>query len=428
MDLKDLVRLEDVSFYMDNPYPVYARLRREDPVFYYEPLDIYVLSRSEDIRHASRHPEIFSSAHGLMLSHLRLPTSLGLDIREAFFDPAGEAFFFTDPPRHRQLRRLASPAFSPVGIATIEDDIRASARDLAATIEPGRPVEFMSEIASKLPVIVQARLLGVPSDDIEQIQIWTTALETISGGDVEVTTEQITEAARVFATMKDFFREQFEEKRRHPGDDLISTLLAAELDGEPLSEARLLVYCTIFLGSTDTTRALLSGLAVALATHPDQLAALAADRSLMRAAVEEGLRWTTPARGFVRTVLQDTEIRGRAIRAGQRIYLLDHSANYDDEVYPEPHRFDITRGPDLAHLSFGFGVHTCIAAPMVRMETAIFFNEILDRCPSFELAGEPHRIAQIIRQGWDEVPLRFLAGADQAGTAAGSAAPAGSIG
>jgi cytochrome P450 len=426
-DLKDLVRIEDVSFYMDDPFPVYARLRREQPVFYYEPLDIFVLSRGEDIRWASRHPEIFSSSQGLMLSHLRLPSALGVDIRSAFFDPEGEAFFFTDPPRHRQLRRIVSPAFSPVGVATLEDDVRAAARGLVDMIEPGKPVEYVTEIAARLPVLVQARLLGVPSDDFEQIRVWTEALETISGGMISLTAEEIAEAARTFATMKGFFREQFDVKRRHPGEDLISTLVRAELDGEPLSEARMLNYCLIFMGSTDTTRALLSGLAFGLATNPDQLAALVADRSLMKGAVEEGLRWTTPARGFIRTVMQDTEIRGQAIRAGQHVYLLDVSANYDDEVYPEPQRFDITRGPDLAHMSFGFGVHTCIAAPMVRMETAVFFNEILDRYPSFEVAGRPRRVAQIVRQGWEELPLRFFAAGDPAVSAAGTASPAGSL-
>src|SRR5579862_4816306 len=411
-DLRDLVRIEDVSFYMGDPFPVYARLRREQPVFYYEPLDIFVLSRGDDIRWASRHPEIFSSSQGLMLSHLRLPSALGVDIRSAFFDPEGEPFFFTDPPRHRQLRRIVSPAFSAVGLGGLEDDIKAAARAVVDTIEPGQPVEYVTEIAAKLPVLVQARLLGVPTDDFEQIRVWTEALETISGGMIDLSTEEITGAARTFATMKDFFREQFEVKRRQPGDDLISTLVTAELDGAPLSEARMLNYCLIFMGSTDTTRALLT--------------ALAADRSLMKAAVEEGLRWTTPARGFIRTVMQDTEIRGQVIRAGQHIYLLDVSANYDDEVYPEPHRFDITRGPDMTHMSFGFGVHTCIAAPMVRVETAIFFNEILDRYPSFEIAGRPRRVAQIVRQGWEELPLRFFAAGDLGGTATGAAAPAGS--
>ena len=424
-ELKDLVRIEDVSFYMDDPFPVYARLRREQPVFYYEPLDIFVLSRGEDIRWASRHPEIFSSAQGLMLSHLRLPSALGVDIRSAFFDPEGEPFFFTDPPRHRQLRRIVSPAFSPVGVASLENDIRAAARGLVDTIEPGEPVEYVTEIAGKLPVLVQARLLGVPTEDFEQIRVWTEALELISGGMINLATEEIAAAARTFATMKDFFREQFKIKRRQPGDDLISTLLSADLDGEPLSEARMLNYCLIFMGSTDTTRALLSGLAFGLATNPDQLAALAADRSLMKAAVEEGLRWTTPARGFIRTVTQDTEIRGQVIRAGQHVYLLDVSANYDEETYPDPQRFDISRGPDLAHMSFGYGVHTCIAAPMVRIETAIFFNEILDRYPSLEIAGQPRRVAQIVRQGWEELPLRFFAAGDRAAATAGPLSPAG---
>src|SRR6201988_4664048 len=151
----------------------------------------------------------------------------------------------------------------------------------------------------------------------------------------------------------------------------MSTLLEATIDGEKLSEAKLIMYCTLVLAvGTDTTRALLTGMAIALARHPDPLAQVRADRSLMPTAVDEALRWTTPARGFVRALLADTDIRGQKSGAGQRVYLFYAAGNIDPDVFPDPLTFDITRDQDIQHLGFGFGPHICLAAQLVGMATA----------------------------------------------------------
>ncbi len=203
--------------------------------------------------------------------------------------------------------------------------------------------------------------------------------------------------------MNQFFLSEFDRKRHEPGSDLMTTLLDAELDGEKLSDVRLFTYCALVLAvGTDTTRSLLTGMAIALAQHPDQLARLRADRSLMPTAVDEALRWTTPARGFVRTLLTDTEIRGQKIKAGQRVYLFYSAGNIDPDVFPDPLTFDITRDQDIQHLGFGFGPHICIAAQMVKMEASMLYNMILDRFSSWELAGEPERLKHILRNGWHD--------------------------
>jgi cytochrome P450 len=404
-ELTDLVKIEEPSFY-ENPVPIYQRLQQEAPVFYYPPLDLFILTKHEDIRFAAQHKDMFSPTGGLLLTEIMYAEDKLL--REEFFDPAGEVFSYTDSPRHRQLRRLLTPAFTPRALATMSAELEASCRKLVDTIDPARPIDFVDVVASRLPILFASRLLGTTSSDVARIRRWSDALENIGSG--TLTPDELRDAAQEFKKMNEFFLSEFDRKREHPGSDLTSTLLEATLDGEKLSEARLTTYCTLVLAvGTDTTRSLLTGMAVALARHPEQLARLRADRSLMPTAVDEALRWTTPARGFVRTLLTDTEIRGQRIKAGQRVYLFYAAGNIDADVFPDPLTFDITRDQDIQHLGFGFGPHICIAAQMVKMEAAMLFNMLLDRFSSWELAAEPRRLTHILRNGWHDAPLVFTA-------------------
>jgi cholest-4-en-3-one 26-monooxygenase len=412
-ELTDLVKIEEPSFY-ENPVPIYQRLQREAPTFYYEPLDLFILTKHEDIRFAAQRKDIFSPKGGLLLTEIMYREDNSL--LDEFFDPAGEMFSYTDSPRHRQLRRLITPAFTPRALATMGAELEASCRSLVDTIVPDRPIDFVDVVSSRLPILFASRLLGTTTSNVELIRHWSDALENIGSG--TLTSDELRDAAQEFKEMNEFFLAEFDRKRQHPGSDLMSTLLAAELDGESLSDARLLTYCALVLAvGTDTTRSLLTGMAVALARHPDQLARLRADRSLMPTAVDEALRWTTPARGFVRTLLSDTEIRGQKIKAGQRVYLFYAAGNIDPDVFPDPLTFDITRDQDIQHLGFGFGPHICIAAQMVKMETAMLYNTLLDRFSSWELAGEPRRLTHILRNGWHDAPLVFTL-ADSADTPA----------
>jgi cytochrome P450 len=208
--------------------------------------------------------------------------------------------------------------------------------------------------------------------------------------------------------MDDFFRAQFAVKRANPGEDLISTLLAAQLDGEPISEANLLTYCSTFLaGGSDTTRSLLTGMALALAEHPDQLRKLRESPDLLDGAIEESLRWTTPARGFLRTAVVDTQVRGVDIKAGQRVYLLYDAGNRDAEVFEDPWTYDIERPNGLAHLGFGYGPHLCIAAHLARLDARELYRALLKEFGKIEVAGEVTEIRQLLRNGWVHAPLSF---------------------
>src|SRR5580693_5523352 len=397
------IRIEDPDFYFEGRRESYERLHAESPVFYYEPLDVFVLSKHEDIREAARHPEIFSSARGLHLHQLRLtPDPVAV---YATLYGSGEQFAYADPPRHRELRGVATRIFAPRSLERLGDQVRRDVAELVGKIEPGRSLDFVEEVAAVLPIRVAVALIGLPNGHDADIRRWSDALESlklIHGAD------NIRAAIRQFSEMDDFFRRQFVIKRANPGEDLISTLLAAQLDGNPLAEPDLLTYCSTFLAAgSDTTRSLLAGMALALAEHPDQLSKLEANPALLDGAIEESLRWTTPARGFLRTALTDTRVRGVDIKAGQRVYLLYDAGNRDAEVFADPWAYDIERPNASSHLGFGYGPHLCIAAHLARLEARELYGPLLNAFGRVEVSGPVTEIRQLLRNGWVHAPLTF---------------------
>ena len=399
----DDIRIEDPDFYFEGRPEAYQRLHAESPVFYYEPLDVFVLSKHEDIREAARHPEIFSSGRGLHLHQLRL-TPDEVEVYATLYG-SGEQFAYADPPRHRELRGVATRIFAPRALERLGEQVRRDVAELTGKIEPGKSLDFVEEVAAVLPIRVAVALIGLPSGHDADIRRWSDALESlklIHGAD------NIRAAIRQFSEMDDFFRAQFVSKRANPGDDLISTLLVAQLDGQPLTEPDLLTYCSTFLAAgSDTTRSLLAGMAVALAEHPDQLRKLKENPGLLDGAIEESLRWTTPARGFLRTAVVDTQVRGVDIKAGQRVYLLYDAGNRDAEVFPDPWAYDIARPNASAHLGFGYGPHLCIAAHLARLEARELYRVLLNSFTAIEVSGEPTEIRQLLRSGFVHAPLTF---------------------
>lgn len=399
----DDVRIEDPDFYFEERRESYDRLHADRPVFYYEPLDVFVLTKHEDIKEAARRPEIFSSAHGLHLHELRL-TPEEVEVYATLHGP-GEQFAYADPPRHRELRGVATRNFAPKPLARLGEQVRRDSAELVGKIEAGEPLDFVEDIAAVLPIRVAEALIGLPSGYDADIRRWSDALESLK---LIHGAENIRAAIRQFSEMRDFFRAQFVIKRANPGEDLISTLLASQLDGKPISEDSLLTYCSTFLAAgSDTTRSLLAGMALALAEHPDQLEKLKANPDLLEGAIEESLRWVTPARGFLRTALQDTQVRGVDIKAGQRVYLLYDAGNRDAEVFADPWTYDIERPNASAHLAFGYGPHLCIAAHLARLEARELYGALLDSFDRIEVAGEIIEIRQLLRNGWVHLPLSF---------------------
>jgi cytochrome P450 len=405
--LHGLVRIEDPQFYLDDPFPVFARMRAEAPVFYYEPLDTFVLTKHEDVRLVNRNSAIFSNARGIFLNDVKYQQAAladGPTVTDSFFPAGGEQIGTTDPPRHHELRRVASPAFSARALQLMEDEIRGYCAELVGQIVPGTVTDWM-ELAGILPIRVGSLLIGLPDADREQVRHWSDELEKLGG---DLTFAELQAAAAEFATLRGYILENLEAKRAAPGPDLLSTLLEAELDDRKVSEANVIMFAmTMMAAGSDTTRALLAGMVWALAKHPDQLARVAADRSLVPGTVEEALRWVTPARAFLRTATRDTEIRGQAVREGQHVYNVYMAANRDEEIFPHPDTFDVARPENDLHLAFGIGTHVCIGARLVRLEAGILLNALLDRFPRFELAAEPVPVRHMIRNSWDDMPVVF---------------------
>jgi cytochrome P450 len=405
--VEQFVPFEDPSFYIDDPYPVFARLQREDPVYYYEPLDIFVLTKIDDIRDAARQADVFSSGHGLFLNDLRMQKDniAETSVFDGFFPSDAEHFAFADPPRHKTLRSLITPAFSVRNIKDMTPLIEGFITELIAKIQPGVPIDFVTEIADQLPIMISTRLLGIAVQDIELVKKWSDALEDMNSVN---SIEEIEAAKATFAGMNAVFEEEFARQRVTPSNGLVADMLQASLDGAPVAEANILAYATTVLAAgSDTTRALLTGTMLAFADFPDQMARLKEDRSRINLGIEEALRWVTPARSFVRTALQDTEIRGTKIKAGQRIFLLYAAGNYDEEAFTDPHTFDVGRANATQHVAFGFGPHMCIGAQLVRTEMRIFIKQLLDRFSSVRKVSEPTPVVHVLRHSWFNAPLVF---------------------
>jgi len=405
--VEQFIPFEDPNFYIDDPYPVFARLQREQPVYYYEPLDIFVLTKIDDIREAARQAGIFSSGHGLFLNDLRMRKDniAEKSVFDGFFPSGAEHFAFADPPRHKTLRGLITPAFAVRNINDMKPLIEQYITELIDKIQPGVPIDFVAEIADRLPIMIATRLLGISVQDIEMVKNWSDSLEDMNSVD---NIEEIEAAKATFATMNAVFEEEFARQRVAPGNGLVADMLQASLDGHPVSDDNILAYSTTVLAAgSDTTRALLTGTMLAFADFPDQMTRLKEDRSRINLGIEEALRWVTPARSFVRTALQDTEIRGTKIKAGQRIFLLYAAANFDEEAFANPHTFDVGRANATQHVAFGFGPHMCIGAQLVRTEMRIFLNQLLDRFSRVRKVSEPTPVLHVLRHSWFNAPLVF---------------------
>jgi cytochrome P450 len=404
--LRDLVRIEDPQFYLDDPFPLFARMRAEAPVFYYEPLDTFVLTKHEDIRFVNRNPAIFSNARGIFLNDVKYQPAQtdGPTMTDSFFPPGGEQIGTADPPRHHELRRVVSSAFSARALQLMDDEIRGYCAELVEQIQPGAVTDWM-ELVGILPIRVGSLLIGLPDADRDQVRHWSDELEKLGG---DLTLEELQSAVAEFATLRSYIVENIEVKRAAPGRDLLSTLLEAELDDRKVSEANVIMFAmTMLAAGSDTTRALLAGMVWALAKHPGQLARVVADRSLVPGAVEEALRWVTPARAFLRTATRDTQIRGHIVREGQHVYNMYMAANRDEDVFPHPETFDVARPENDLHQAFGIGTHVCIGARLVRLEAGILLNALLDRFPRFKLAAEPVPVQHMIRNSWHDMPVVF---------------------
>ena len=406
IDLTDLDR-----FTGGFPHEAFALLRRRAPVWWHEPtahtpdgVGFWVLSRHAEVLAAVSDAATYSSE--------RAPGAEGggtiiQDLPYGF--AAGVLLNMMDDPRHQRIRKLVTPAVSPRALGALEAELVARADAiLDAVAEEGR-CDFLSQVAVELPIQATLALLGVPNEDRHQLVAWTNATLAYDDRDLGEETDRTQQAA---AAMAEYSAALIERKRAEPADDILSAIVHARVEGadgvpEPLSALELYMFFSLLIaaGSETTRNAIALGVA-ALIEHPDQLAELAADLSLVDGATEEILRWSSPTLYNRRTATVDTELGGRAIRAGDKVTLWWASADFDEAVFDDPFRFDIRRDPN-PHLAFGYKAHFCLGANLARMEIRIMLRRLLTRFEGFALEGPIERVRTNKHAGVARMPVRF---------------------
>jgi cholest-4-en-3-one 26-monooxygenase len=402
IDANDLV---DPERYARHGYPheVWTRLRAEEPVAWIEAAGykpFWAVTKHADIMEVSRQPEKFSNAQGITLAREGAPPL-----------PPSEILVLIDPPRHGPMRRVVNARFTPRAVRARRDDVERIARDVianAATGDSGGEGNFVERIAAPFPLGVIAWILGVPADDWPLLFRWTN--EVIGKEDPEYrhpgeTPGQTAKRART--ELHAYFADLIASRRREPGDDLVTELLAGTVEGAPLTEPQLVAYCELLVeAGNETTRNAISGGLLAFCEHPDEWDHLRADAELLPSAADEILRWVSPISHFTRVAVADYELRGVTIRAGDQLALYYASANRDEEIFDDPFAFRIDRSPN-PHVAFGFGEHFCLGAHLARVEIETIFRHLLARLETFELAGEVERLKSAVNGSIKQLPLRY---------------------
>jgi cytochrome P450 len=375
-------------------YEVLARLRAEAPVFEYAP-GIKTVARYHDIREISRDPETFCSGRGALVND---------PLREG--GRVDGSILHMDPPEHGAWRRILNREFTAKAMARLEGSIRALARELLDAVPPGEVVDLVDALAAPLPVLVICDLLGVPEGNArEDFRRWSDATIVASDGRAALGPEELRDVTDLVAFLEQLAR----DKAARPGDDIVSLLVAAEVDGRPLRPSELVTFnMSLLVAGNETTRHLISGGMMALAAHPDQRARVACDRDAVPGTVEECLRYVTPIQQFARTATRDAEVGGVPVAAGDYLVMLYASGNRDEVVFgPQAESFDAFRPVEVPNLAFGFGAHLCLGAALARLEARVVFEELLERFPDYEIAGEAEWLPSSLVRGPHAVPVVF---------------------
>lgn len=381
------------------PHEALELLRREDPVHWQDipgQAGYWAVTRYDDLSTVARHPEVYSaSIGGVMLEDLPAESLAMMQ----------DMLLAMDPPRHMDFRRHVAPEFTSRVIGRLETRIREICRRILTEAGVRREVDFVHDVAAKVPSQVVGELVGIPEADWPRIHAWS---EQQSGGqDPEFQTED--DAMQASIAMAMYAIGLAGARREEPRDDLVTMMLGVEKDGHPITDVEFgSFFVQLVVAGNDTTRTMLSSGLLALLQHPEQLAALRADPDRIPGALEEILRWANPLHYFRRTATRDTELGGTAIAAGDKVAMMYTSANRDESVFRDPRRFDITRDPN-PHLSFGTGEHFCLGVHLARLEGRIFFEELLAVFPTIELTGDPVRQRSNLNNALKRLPVRLTA-------------------
>ncbi|MFP5311718.1 MAG: cytochrome P450 [Actinomycetes bacterium] len=374
-----------------DPFPLYERMRAAAPVFHDEPSGSWHVYRYDDVQRVLSESATFSS-------HMGGDTPSG----------PGELFaaslITTDPPRHRQLRSLVTQAFTPKAVDALAPRITALTDGLLQGIEGSGSADLIKELAYPLPVIVISELLGIPAQDRERFKRWSDVIvsqtRTVpAGGTQDATT----------AEMIQYFLALIDQRRGRPGNDLVSSLLAAEIDGHKLTVPELLGFCALLLvAGNETTTNLIGNAVLCLAESPGTLERILAEPALIPRTLEEVLRFRSPVQSMYRVSTTEAVLGDQRIPAGAPIVAWIGSANRDERQFGRPAEFDIDRTPNR-HLAFGHGIHFCLGAPLARLEARIVLDALLSRLPGLSLApgAQLERMESTIVYGLKTLPVTW---------------------
>lgn len=361
-----------------DPFPMYAALRDHDPVHHVERGDFWVLTRFEDVWTAAGDPATFSSAQGLTVAHDELgATGLG----------DAMPMVFLDPPAHTEFRRLVTKDLTPRKVASIEPAVRAFVVERIESARAVGSVDIVSHLMKPLPSFVVAHYLGVPSEDRTLFDRWTERIvQAAAGGEAAAD-------PGAFGELLEYFAALVARRRRAPADDIVSDL--ARMGEDAVSLARILGFAfTMVTGGNDTATGMLAGAACLLTERPDQRARMLGDPARIPNAVEEILRLTSPVQNLARTTTRDVELRGITIPAGRKVLLCYGAANRDDREFgPTAEDFDVDRRI-AKMLTFSYGTHYCIGAAAARLQGRVVLEEMLARCPGFQVDVAAGRYAE----------------------------------
>ncbi|MGW2695532.1 cytochrome P450 [Streptomyces sp. NPDC001296] len=393
----------DPAFLAD-PYPAYAELRALGRVLHYESTDQWLVPHHADVSALLRDRRL-GRTYQHRFTHEDFGRTAPPPEHEPFHTLNDHGMLDLEPPDHTRIRRLVSKAFTPRTVERLAPYVRQLAGDLVSRLVEAGGGDLLKDVAEPLPVAVIAEMLGVPEADRALLRPWSADI----CGMYELNPPQETarRAVRASVEFSDYLRELIATRRKEPGEDLISGLIAAYDEGDRLTEQEMISTCVLLLnaGHEATVNATVNGW-WALFRHPAQLAALRADHSLVPSAVEELMRYDTPLQLFERWVLDEIEIDGTTVPRGAEIAMLFGSANHDPAVFDAPEKLDLTRR-DNPHISFSAGIHYCIGAPLARIELAASMTALLEKAPTLRLVADPQRKPNFVIRGLEGLSVEI---------------------
>ena len=367
-----------------NPYPLYHRLRSEDPVHWDPYLHAWIVTRYEDVICVLTHysarrapsPEFFEA-----LGAPEVAPVARVMVRQ---------MLFMDAPSHTRLRKLAGGAFVPARVRVLRDHIQQIANRLIDSIiaRGTGKMDLLLDFAEPLPAIVTAEMLGVPVEDHVQLKNWSITFAQMLGN-FQHNPDHLPGVLHAVENLSTYFQKRIDEQRTHPREGLINTFMTAEVDGERMSDEEIVANCIVtMVGGLETTTNLITNGMISLIRNPSEQRRLRQHTEMIESAVEELLRYESPSQHTARLAPDDVELGGKQIRKRQAVIAVMAAGNRDPARFADPDRLDLTR-PDNRHLAFGWGAHFCFGAPLARIEGQISFNSLLHRFPKIELTGEP---------------------------------------